>query len=399
MARLLFLTSSFPSSPEDGVCGYVYDLARRMVETYGHEAHVVAPAAQRIELDRDAAFAPVRVERFVHPWPVERRLRAELDLGAAIGSSAVARAEALAFVATLARAAQRAAQSADVICSHWLVPAGAAGAMLRRARRPHIAIAHGGDVHLLGRIPGGAHLARKIVARTDRLLCVSRDLKSRLEALAPDARQKIAVVPMGAEIGPPASSAEVDVLRKRFGRADRTTLLFLGRLLPIKGVDVLLDAAALVPDVSFWIAGDGPEFERLRDRAQAARLHVSFFGRVDRTLRRALLDACDAVVVPSRIEATGRMEGTPVVCAESYAAGKPIIATHTGGIVEVVEHERTGLLVAPGDPQALATAIARFARDKTLSRRLATHAAERGIDYSSATTATRFAEALTQIRL
>ena len=390
VARVLFLTSSYPASPDDGVCGYVHDLARALVDAHGYEVRVLAPAGRGAT--DDAAFAPVRVERFRHAWPFARRLEAGADMGAAVNASHAAKLEAAALVASLRAHARRAAAWADVVCSHWLVPSGAVGASLGR---PHVAVAHGGDVHLLERLGAGARIARRIVRRS-RVVCVSRDLARRFSALAPDAAPD--VVPMGARIGPPPDPAAAARFRDELGAGDRTVVLFLGRLVPIKGADLLVDAAALAPGVAVWIAGDGPELPRLRERARAARLDVSFLGHVDRRRRRHALEACDAVAVPSRIERAGRVEGAPVVCGESYAAGRPLVGTRAGGIVEIVEHEQSGLLVEPDDARALGTALARLAADPALRARLSAGAASRAGEFSMAATAERFHSILEDVR-
>jgi glycosyltransferase involved in cell wall biosynthesis len=247
---------------------------------------------------------------------------------------------------------------------------------------------------MLERLRTGARIARSI-ARRSRVVCVSRDLARRFSALAPESSPD--VIPMGASIGPPPDPAAVARFREEHGARDRTAVLFLGRLVPIKGADVLLDAAALAPGVAVWIAGDGPELERLRERARAARLDVSFLGHVDRRRRRLALEACDAVVVPSRIERAGRAEGAPVVCAESYAAGRPLVGTRAGGIVDIIEHERSGLLVEPDDAASLAAALARLAADPALRARLAEGATSRARELSMATTAERFHEIIEAI--
>jgi glycosyltransferase involved in cell wall biosynthesis len=244
---------------------------------------------------------------------------------------------------------------------------------------------------MLSGLPGGAALARAIVARADHVACVSDDLARRLTRLAPEAASRLSVVRMGAEIGPPPEPGAAERLRDELGARGRTVALFLGRLIAVKGVDVLVDAAALAPGVDVWIAGDGPDLERLRERARAAKLRVSFLGRIDRRRRRLALEACDAVVVPSRIEPNGRAEGSPVVCAEGLAAGRPVVATKTGGIVEVIEDGRTGLLVPPDDPDALARALERLAADAALGARLRAGAEAASREVSAEATASSFA--------
>jgi glycosyltransferase involved in cell wall biosynthesis len=218
-------------------------------------------------------------------------------------------------------------------------------------------------------------VARAVAARSDRLVFVSADLARRFSRLAPGAERRSEVVPMGADLGPPAPSEEVARLRSSVETETRVVALYLGRLVSIKGVDVLLDAASRTRGVAVWVAGEGPEEERLRARAEAARLPVSFFGKVDRMRRRALLEACDVVVMPSRVEPGGRAEGRPVVCAEAFAAGRPVVAARTGGLVEAVEDGRPGLLVPPDDAEALAAALARLAEDEALTARLRSGAA------------------------
>jgi glycosyltransferase involved in cell wall biosynthesis len=387
VARILFLTSSFPRTPGDGVCGYVYDLARRLSDAHGHDVRVLAPQGGGAD---DEAFAPVRVERFRHLWPGARRLRADGDAGAEVASSWLARIEALPFVAAFAARAALAARDADLVCSHWLVPAGVVGAALRTRSRPHVAVAHGGDVHLLARMPQGPSVARAVARRSDRLIFVSRGLERRFAELASGAHNRSDVVPMGADLGREPAPGEAGRFRRELGAEGRPVALFLGRLVPIKGVDTLLDAAAIEPGLTVWVAGDGPELPRLRARAEAARMRVLFFGRVDRQTRRLLLDACDVVVVPSRVEAGGRAEGMPVVCAEAWAAGRPVIATAAGGMAEALEGARAGLLVPPDRPDLLASALARFFSDGLLRERLRADARGLARGATAGATAARF---------
>jgi len=369
------------------VCGFVHDLSHRLVATHGHQVTVLAPTDTAA--GDDARFRPVAVERFRHPWPFDRRLVAGQDLGSSVATSRAARLEAASFSATFRLAARRAARNADAVLSHWLVPSGAVGASLGR---PNVAIAHGGDVHLLARLPGGASIARSIARRSRRIVCVSRDLAERFAALVPDAAPE--VIPMGAELGPEPDPWAVRELRERLGVGNRPVMLFLGRLVPIKGVDVLLEAARRAPELALWIAGDGPESARLRDFAAAARLRVSFLGRVDRRHRRLLLAACDTVVLPSRIEADGRHEGAPVVGAEAVAAGRPLIGTRSGGIVELIDDGDNGFVIEPEDAHALGAALSRFAFDAALRSRLAAGAAARSGTRTMRETAARFAELL-----
>jgi glycosyltransferase involved in cell wall biosynthesis len=123
----------------------------------------------------------------------------------------------------------------------------------------------------------------------------------------------------------------------------------------IKGLDVLVMAAAKivarVPDARFVIVGEGPERESalLQVRQFGLENNFEFLGHRDDVP--ALLAEADLFVLPSRSEAF------PNAVIEAMAAGLPVVATHVGGIAELVQQERTGVLVPSEDPEALAGAV------------------------------------------
>ena len=132
-------------------------------------------------------------------------------------------------------------------------------------------------------------------------------------------------------------------------------LLFVGRLAAVKGVPVLFDALALArqtrPDLHLTLIGDGPERAALQAEAKPLGDAVRFVGYQSQdAVARALMQA-DALVLPSFAE------GVPVVLMEAMAAGLPVIATRIAGIPELVQDGVSGVLVPPGDANALAMAI------------------------------------------
>jgi glycosyltransferase involved in cell wall biosynthesis len=123
------------------------------------------------------------------------------------------------------------------------------------------------------------------------------------------------------------------------------------RLEPVKGVEFLLRAATSVPDAAFAIAGDGSQAGYLRELAFALGIdgRVAFLGMVMPVA--PLLAAADVVVLPSL------SEGMPIAALEAMALGTPVIASRVGGLPEIVSDGVCGLLVPPGEPNALAAAI------------------------------------------
>ncbi|WP_131742776.1 glycosyltransferase [Actinomadura roseirufa] len=150
-------------------------------------------------------------------------------------------------------------------------------------------------------------------------------------------------------------------------------LLVAGRLSAEKGVDVAIQAAALLPGVGLDVAGDGPErpaLERLAERVAPGQ--VRFHGRLPRHEVEALLRTADALLVPSRW-----FENQPMIILEGYGGGVPVVAARLGGIPELVEDGVTGRLVPPDDPAALAEAANVFVTSS--SRRHEAGAAARRI--------------------
>jgi glycosyltransferase involved in cell wall biosynthesis len=143
--------------------------------------------------------------------------------------------------------------------------------------------------------------------------------------------------------------------RARLGlRPDELVAVVVAVLRPNKGIGALLRALASREELaamSLLVVGDGPNRARLELLAQRAELagRVRFLGALSDV--RPVLAAADLFVLPSRAEAL------PLSLLEAMSAGLPVVASSVGGIPEVVEHDRTGLLVPPGDERALAAAL------------------------------------------
>ncbi|MEM7272679.1 MAG: glycosyltransferase [Actinomycetota bacterium] len=153
-------------------------------------------------------------------------------------------------------------------------------------------------------------------------------------------------------------------------RPDRFRLVYVGRLVELKGMSVLLQAMAEVakhhPAVTLTVVGDGPDRDRFEAAAAAAGLAsaVEFTGSVSQDEVARLLAEADTFVLPSFAE------GVPVTLMEAMARSLPVVTTAVGGIAELVEDEVNGLLTRPGDPASLAEALERLADDVALRTRM-----------------------------
>jgi glycosyltransferase involved in cell wall biosynthesis len=165
---------------------------------------------------------------------------------------------------------------------------------------------------------------------------------------------------------------------------ERPIVLAVGRLVEKKGFDVLLEAASILAarGVAFrcWIAGEGPERERLSAMIRGWNLEgaVELLGPVcqDRLAGDLYLRA-HVLAQPSIVTPDGDQDGIPTVVLEAMTVGLPVVATTVSGIPEAIEDGETGLLVGPRDPRALADALARVLADDALAERLASKARRR----------------------
>ncbi len=212
---------------------------------------------------------------------------------------------------------------------------------------------------------------RPLLRRMDAHIAVAEIQKRRLveEDGLPENAVRVIYNGVDTNVFHPAAAAERLEARRALGLAeDAIVLMAVGSLKPIKGVDVLLRAVAPTmmrePRARLVLIGDGPDRAALEALAQELRIgdRVLFLGiRADVDV---LLRAADALVLASRTEAL------PTVVLEAMATELPVIATRVGGVPEMVEPDRSGLLVPVEDVDALRSAIERALTDESLRRTL-----------------------------
>ena len=304
--KVVVLTTSYPRDPSDSAGRFVAD-AVRAVERKGVDVRVVSPAT------------------FAH-------------FGIAYGGGIVQNLRRQpwrllfvpAFMAAYARAARRAAASADVVHAHWLPSAVAA----RATGKPYVLQLWGTDVELARRLPW---VVRPLLRGAAAVVAASHALAEAGTALG---ARTVEVIPSGVElpdgVGEPASPPHV---------------LFVGRLSEEKGILEFLEATEGLPRV---IVGDGP----LRAQVPEA------VGFVPPAELGAWYARASVVCVPSR------REGYGMTAREAMAYGRAVVASDTGGLPDAIRTEETGLLVPPRDPQALRAALLRLLSDDELRARL-----------------------------
>lgn len=365
--RIAILTHNYPRFAGDPAGAYVARLATSAAGA-GHDVHVLAPHVGGTTEEEREAGGPV-IRRFRYAPEALERVGYRGDVRSRTLFSPFTLLVLPFFLAAFRRAARRLVQEVrpDVVHAHWWFPGGwiASGLPV-----PYVVTSHGSDARLLDRGPWFRGVALLVFRRAARVTAASRFLATDLERRVPGS--SVVVTPM-----------PVDV--ERFSAAFKTPrvvpprILYAGNLVVGKGVDVLLRAIAELKRRSgpfrAKILGEGPELSSLKALAGqlgiAADVDWSPFVPQDRMP--AEYGAATITVLPSR----GQAEGLGLTLVEALLAGSAAVGTPAGGIPEVIEDEKTGLLARDGDANHLAAQIERLLRDGDLRRRLIAEGASR----------------------
>lgn len=354
--KIGLLTTSFPRFEGDCSGAFVLTLARSWA-AYGHEICVMAPEPSR---KRAAPHWPGIDVRWV-PYARPRRLqRAFYGSGApdTLRARPTQWLGAASFTAALTIAAQD-LDPFDALVSHWCLPSGWV-ASANANGRPHLSICHATDIRWLARLPMARTVARQIERGATSMWFLTEDLRDQFFTIAELARDSKTTHIGPMPIEPPPVLTHDRVEWRRALDMEGFTLLFLGRLVPTKGVDRLIRAVSDLPiDIDLRIAGDGPERARLESLARRLGVNARFEGWVHGERKERLLRSCDALVVPSR-----PTDGLPIVIFEAIARDLPVIATNLEGLAKHLPKEA---LVPPDNQQALAEALQTLARKRGLS--------------------------------
>lgn len=264
------------------------------------------------------------------------------------------------------------------------------GLLLARVlRRPFILEYNGSEIWVVKHWGPGwmflMHLARwmeRVNIRSAELLVVVSE-RVREELLTRGVpSERILINPNGANFREFRPEIDGSAVRDRYGISRNTVVAgFIGTFGFWHGVEVLAKAvrraAEAVPNLHFLFIGDGPLLNSVKEQiaSDGCEARVTFTGRVPSEEAPAHLAACDILLSPHVQNPDGSpFFGSPTKLFEYLAMGRAVVASGIEQLAQVLEHERTALLVPPGDPEVLARSIVRLARDKELRLRLGSSA-------------------------
>jgi glycosyltransferase involved in cell wall biosynthesis len=392
MVRILTMATTFPRWEGDSEATFVKDLCDSLVEQ-GHEQYVLVPHSKGIlkhekvgslDITRFVYFLPHSFENLAYGGmlpnikkdPKRALLAPFLFISEFMGASRLCRKHDI-----------------DVIHSHWAIPSGFVGALLRKfTGRKHIMTIHAADIFALEKLPIGRAFINFIVKNTDCITVVSthgRDFL--LKLVSPKyvsmVQGKTTILSMGTHTKNFIKRKSRAETMKGLGLKEGFNILFLGRLAEKKGAEFLI--LALRPlllhrkNINLIIVGDGPLRERLEMLATKLNInhYIRFEGYKSGDEKYRYFTVADVMVVPSIVTKEGDTEGLPVTIMEGMAAGIPVIATDVGGTRDILHDNINGILIEEKKPEQIADAIIRLMEDDKLRKRLSEGALLTGKQY------------------
>lgn len=248
----------------------------------------------------------------------------------------------------------------DLLQCMTVYPIGFLGLMVNRVTKiPYFAWVRGNDFYEMRHVNWKRWMIRRVFGDT-RILVQSQEIEDDIRSYFSDTHIDVGIVGNAVDIPEEATSP------------DGSTLLFIGRLAPKKGLQYLIDAVDMIgSDVDLVIVGDGDRREDLIHQAKEREVDVTFVGEVPPEEVEAYYRRATIFVLPSTVG-----EGMPNVVLEAMAYGLPVVATPSGGVASVIEDERTGFIVPMRDPQALADRLEHLLDHPDVHRQIGENARE-----------------------
>lgn len=361
--KILFLAHSYIRHRGDLAGPFIHNVAKNLVHT-GERVHVLAPhnkglaTCERIdgvEIHR-FRYAPVFLERLAYIGNMQEQVK-----GNFVNRFLFFFFLFFFFVSSLWLITSK---RINLLYAHWWIPGGLVGWLAARLTgKPLLVTLHGTDYRVLEEHKSLRPLARLIFKRARYVTVVSSFIKEHLLESELVSEEKIKVLPM------PVDTQQFTP--REFLKKDKKTILCIAKFTRQKGLDYLIEASRILLDKGLdfevKIIGGGPEWGRFKKKIEDLGLGQKVF-LSDKVLQEKLpsyYGEADVIVLPA-IE-----EGFGLVLVEAQLCRRPVIGTRSGGIPDIIEDEKSGLLVPPKDPLSLASAIERVLADERLASQLA----------------------------
>ena len=265
----------------------------------------------------------------------------------------------------------------DLVHAHYLLPPGLIAILANIFTRRKTAVTvHGSDINILASNPLLRILIIYVLKKTDYIAVVNEPLKEKIIKLDNDLKDKLMVTPNAVDVEKYKPDNETNFIEDMNLDKDKPLILFVGNLVPQKGLNYLLEAKKILKtNVQLVIVGDGSLMMNLKEMVVNEDIKDVIFTGARRDVDK-IMPVGDVFVLPSI------SEGFPITLLEAFASGLPAVATNVGGIPGLVTSD-VGLLVEPGDPVALAESLDLILMDDKLKERMGNAALRKSQEYST----------------
>ncbi|OGF27975.1 hypothetical protein A2303_06190 [Candidatus Falkowbacteria bacterium RIFOXYB2_FULL_47_14] len=268
-----------------------------------------------------------------------------------------------------------------VLVGHLLPLGIAAYYVTKLTKTPYTIFVHGMDIVYAQKTLRKKRMSRKILGKAAHIICASNYTASLVKEFIGD-NGRIRVVNPGAEKDIVRNEDLIAAIRKKHRFFNKIVMYSVGRLVKRKGFDKVVESMPeilrAVPNLYYFIAGDGPDKRYIYEKARGIP-NIVFLKKPDDEEKWAWLEACDIFAMVSR-NIAGDFEGFGIVYLEANLAGKPVIAGDSGGVRDAVKNAFSGLLVNPENTERIAAAVIRLAQDESLRKQLGEQGRERAIN-------------------
>ena len=371
--KVCILTSSFPRFAGDSAGIFIYHLSRNLIKK-GVEIEIICPhesgcrffeVRKGIKINRFPYFYPLAYQSLAYGSGILKNIksntRTKVQLPFFIISEIIHTLKILMIL------------KPDLIHTHWSLPQGLTGVVCKKVFGvPCITTVHGSDVHGLQH-PLLKALNKVVIKNSDICTANSRASAKMVSDIA--GREDTQVIPMGVDTNIFSRSDKIDIIRKKYG-FDGNVLLFVGRLIRVKGVYYLIKALPKVlkqhPKTKLLIVGSGSEKRRLMQLSAELEIinRVVFIDEVLQEDLIPLYSIAHILVLPSIIDVTGETEGLGVVLLEAMACRVPVVGSDVGGIRDVIIDGETGLFSEQKNSDSLAEKIISLLSDEQLRKKV-----------------------------
>jgi glycosyltransferase involved in cell wall biosynthesis len=357
--KLLVLTSTFPRWSEDTDPPFVYELSRRLTDTFDVTVHAPHyPGAKTRE-----TMGGMYIHRFRYSFAPFERLAGSTGILPTLHYNKLyyglvpffllAQFFSLLFLVQKKRP--------EIIHAHWILPQGFVAVLVGiLSGVPVVITAHGADVFGLQGV-----LLEKIkrftLKRVKGVTVVSKALADVVSSFVPP-DVHLQIIPMGVDSVVFSPEHKDDSIKKIYG-VKGTLLIYVGRLTEKKGVAYLVEAMGMlcndIPDGKLVIIGSGELEERLKKQVSALKLdnYIQFAGSITNKKLPAYYASADIFIGPSIEAKSGDKEGFGLTFVEAAMSGCLVIGTRVGGICDIIQDNETGFLIPAKEPDALAQKI------------------------------------------